>query len=630
MLSFLFLKSTLKSIFASCNSLKDGKLRLIDFGSARIGPMPLRTAEERSVAEEDIAKNTTQMYRAPEMIDLYLRDILTEKTDIWALGCVFYALIFLTHPFQEAGNLGILGGVSNIPAASNVSADAVALIPRMLDVSYLTCILLSAFFYELEFIFVFIFCFKIDPEGRPSIPELLECARALLTGQPMPTLVVPEAVLQRRIERAENDKRRMQLLASKQKKNVAPAPRAPAPLDSNSVAARRLAAKRGQVVSGPPAPIQPSAIISPKSLTTKSFDEPKSEAFDSGGHATSGDFFGADFPSTGIISAAANDLFFDDSSAPETITKSAAPFNSPDEFEPSSRKGMIKLFGSAEAVDEPATQYSSSHNDGFDPFSDTAGAATFDPFEEHVSRDSFGGKAGKVDRFSSGFPADDLFNDNQSISGPSTSSVKRTSFGEAEQRHSFTVAASTNTNPWDSDPFTSSATPTKVTYPIVPDPFSTSSQPVPSHPQLSLGNEAFDPFADSAPVMSPTPYQPPANGSRSGSATFLDDFTNVSLTSNQKPKRNSNELLSLFDQQTHVPGPTTTQGYGRRGSGGENMIGGYGLPTSGMHHTSGPSFGAGQGFFNHPPAGYGHAPNNPFGPPPNDPFGNLGVFPKRG
>jgi hypothetical protein len=25
------------------------------------------------------------MYRAPEMVDLYIRDVLTEKTDIWVL-----------------------------------------------------------------------------------------------------------------------------------------------------------------------------------------------------------------------------------------------------------------------------------------------------------------------------------------------------------------------------------------------------------------------------------------------------------------------------------------------------------------------------------------------------------------
>ena len=77
------------------------------------------------------------MYRSPEMIDLYLRPELTEKTDIWALGCIFYALCYLTHPFQDAGPLGILNAkmapypmeASCIPETSNI------MIQRMCDVS---------------------------------------------------------------------------------------------------------------------------------------------------------------------------------------------------------------------------------------------------------------------------------------------------------------------------------------------------------------------------------------------------------------------------------------------------------------------------------------------------------------
>lgn len=48
-----------------------------------MGYTSLRSAEERATAEEIIGKETTQMYRAPEMVDLYMRDELTEKTDIW-------------------------------------------------------------------------------------------------------------------------------------------------------------------------------------------------------------------------------------------------------------------------------------------------------------------------------------------------------------------------------------------------------------------------------------------------------------------------------------------------------------------------------------------------------------------
>jgi len=131
----------------------DENLRLCDFGSCVVGPTPLRNAEDRATAEEIILKETTQMYRAPEMIDLYMREELTEKTDIWALGCIFYALCFLSHPFQDAGSLvvvtdficvlivtellpkGILGAKVNIPkSASHIPEDAKTILLRMLDV----------------------------------------------------------------------------------------------------------------------------------------------------------------------------------------------------------------------------------------------------------------------------------------------------------------------------------------------------------------------------------------------------------------------------------------------------------------------------------------------------------------
>ena len=52
-----------------------------------IGNVPLRNVEERAAAEEIIGKETTQIYRSPEMIDLYMRDLLTEKSDIWVRLC---------------------------------------------------------------------------------------------------------------------------------------------------------------------------------------------------------------------------------------------------------------------------------------------------------------------------------------------------------------------------------------------------------------------------------------------------------------------------------------------------------------------------------------------------------------
>ena len=87
---------------------RHGERLFYDFGSA-VGAQSVKSQSERSTQEELIEKNTTQMYRAPEMCDLFSlprNGTLDEAVDIWALGCVFYAMLFLVHPFQ----VGSVGG----------------------------------------------------------------------------------------------------------------------------------------------------------------------------------------------------------------------------------------------------------------------------------------------------------------------------------------------------------------------------------------------------------------------------------------------------------------------------------------------------------------------------------------
>lgn len=54
-----------------------------------------------------------------------------------ALGCVLYTLCFISHPFQDAGNLGILGGMVKMPETTAISEPARQLIQLMFDVSLL-------------------------------------------------------------------------------------------------------------------------------------------------------------------------------------------------------------------------------------------------------------------------------------------------------------------------------------------------------------------------------------------------------------------------------------------------------------------------------------------------------------
>lgn len=58
--------------------VKNGAYKLCDFGSAVFGHVDLRTQKARAEAEECIEKTTTQMFRAPEMVDLYSTKRLTQ------------------------------------------------------------------------------------------------------------------------------------------------------------------------------------------------------------------------------------------------------------------------------------------------------------------------------------------------------------------------------------------------------------------------------------------------------------------------------------------------------------------------------------------------------------------------
>ena len=124
-----------------------GLYKLCDFGSCVHGPVSVRTKEERAIEEERVEKTTTQMYRAPELVNLYLKPEINESVDIWSLGCIFFAVAHLIHPFQDLGNLGILN--RNIRSVE---------VPRDLEVFHeITDRMLTS-----------------DPDCRPTIDEVMD------------------------------------------------------------------------------------------------------------------------------------------------------------------------------------------------------------------------------------------------------------------------------------------------------------------------------------------------------------------------------------------------------------------------------------------------------------------------
>jgi serine/threonine protein kinase len=72
-----------------CQNGREPVFKLCDFGSCTTRIIPPRTtlsSSEISALEDELERQTTLAYRAPEMLDLYRKRGLTEKTDVWAMG----------------------------------------------------------------------------------------------------------------------------------------------------------------------------------------------------------------------------------------------------------------------------------------------------------------------------------------------------------------------------------------------------------------------------------------------------------------------------------------------------------------------------------------------------------------
>lgn len=96
--------------------------KLCDFGSAARPTRAPQSVEEIRSLELDLNRHTTLQYRAPEMVDLYLRRSVDEKSDVWALGVLLYKLCYYTTPFEEHGPLAILNVVYKTPGYPVYSA----------------------------------------------------------------------------------------------------------------------------------------------------------------------------------------------------------------------------------------------------------------------------------------------------------------------------------------------------------------------------------------------------------------------------------------------------------------------------------------------------------------------------
>ena len=74
-----------------------------DFGSCNDNfKIDYRTASKSEINDflSIVERESTNMYRAPELIDKYSAAFADEQVDVWALGCILYLLCSgQNHPF---------------------------------------------------------------------------------------------------------------------------------------------------------------------------------------------------------------------------------------------------------------------------------------------------------------------------------------------------------------------------------------------------------------------------------------------------------------------------------------------------------------------------------------------------
>jgi len=135
----------------------EGEAILIDFGSACKAQVTVNlTGKDRMRFLEQAVELTTPSYRAPELFDvgLVINDddmaatssdelqVNLQKADIWALGCMLYAMAFLENPFDDAVKRGgtvqmaVVNGRYPIPEDHGYSKGFMELIAFMLNTDY--------------------------------------------------------------------------------------------------------------------------------------------------------------------------------------------------------------------------------------------------------------------------------------------------------------------------------------------------------------------------------------------------------------------------------------------------------------------------------------------------------------
>lgn len=93
---------------------RDSRAILTDLGSVAEARCHIQSRQQSLALSEECAETVTAPYRPPELHDPPIDKTIDEKTDVWSLGCVAYALGYKVPPFDGSLTAAI-GGSFRFP-----------------------------------------------------------------------------------------------------------------------------------------------------------------------------------------------------------------------------------------------------------------------------------------------------------------------------------------------------------------------------------------------------------------------------------------------------------------------------------------------------------------------------------
>lgn len=111
----------------------DGRWKLLNLGNSTTKFYGQVQPEDRYQIDLEIERTTQQLFRAPELLDLYSLYPINEKMDVFSLGCLLYQLLFFKSAFQLDLKLDQMNARFHIPTSSTASKNLTDILTQMLE-----------------------------------------------------------------------------------------------------------------------------------------------------------------------------------------------------------------------------------------------------------------------------------------------------------------------------------------------------------------------------------------------------------------------------------------------------------------------------------------------------------------